>query len=85
MSGVPLYSYYGEPATRNARQAYTEGARLAAASAPYVGRGNKCAANEDTCEGRRAMGTNYCYGHARSLGLIKVKEAADGDGPSDAE
>jgi len=62
-----------------------DGARLAAASGPYVGRGNKCAGNDDTCEGRRAMGTNYCYGHARSLGLIKVKEAADGDGSSDAE
>lgn len=85
MSAVPAHQLYGEPATRHARQAHIEGARLASASAPYVGRGNLCTANEDTCTGRKAKGTDFCYGHARSFGLIKSKEADDGDGSSDAE
>lgn len=77
MAGVPAYSLYGRPAV-DARLAHMDGARLAAPSAPYLGRGNLCAANEDTCTGRKAMGTDYCYGHARSMGLIKKKEETDG-------
>jgi hypothetical protein len=77
MSGVPSYSLYGVPAVA-ARLAHMDGARLAAPSAPYLGRGNLCAANDDTCEARKSKGTDYCYGHLRSMGLIKVKEADDG-------
>ena len=81
-----MYSYYGEPANRSSRPAWGgPDARLAPPSAPYLGRGNKCSANDDTCEGRKALGTDFCFGHARSLGLVKVKEVADGDGSSDAE
>jgi hypothetical protein len=79
MSGVPLYSYYGVPAAREARQAAYDDARIAAASAPYLGRGNLCAANNDTCEGRRAKGTDYCYGHLRSMGLAGKEVNADAD------
>ena len=82
MVGVPAYSLYGRPAV-DSRLAHMDGARLAAPSAPYLGRGNLCAANEDTCEGRKAMGTDYCYGHARAMGLIKKKEETDGT--TDAE
>lgn len=82
MAGVPAYSLHGRPAV-DSRLAHMDGARLAAPSAPYLGRGNLCAANEDTCEGRKAMGTDYCYGHARSMGLIKKKEETDGT--TDAE
>lgn len=77
MVGVPAYSLYGRPAV-DARLAHMDGARLAAPSAPYLGRGNLCAANEDTCTGRKAVGTDYCYGHARSMGLVKKKEETDG-------
>ena len=82
MAGVPAYSLYGRPAV-DARLAHLDGARLAAPSAPYLGRGNLCAANEDTCTGRKAKGTDYCYGHARSMGLIQKKEETDGT--TDAE
>jgi hypothetical protein len=77
MSGVPAYSFYGRPAN-DARLAHMDGARLAAPSAPYLGRGNLCAANEDTCTGRKAKGTDYCFGHARSMGLIKKGKETDG-------
>ena len=38
---------------------------MATASAPYTGR-NRCIANNDTCEGPQAKGTEYCIGHLRS-------------------
>jgi hypothetical protein len=70
---VPAHAYYGRP-VGGQRLAAVEGARIATASAPYVGRGNKCSANEDTCEGIRAKGTEYCMGHIR-----KFKPAISGD------
>lgn len=70
---VPAHAYYGKPVT-GIRLAAIDGARLASASAPYVGRGNRCSANEDTCEGIRAKGTEYCIGHLR-----KFKPAISGD------
>ena len=86
MSGVPLYSYYGEPANRSSRPAWGgPNATMAPPSGPYLGSGNKCAANDDTCEGRKAKGTDYCYGHARSLGVIQVKEVSDGNGSSNTK
>ena len=85
MNGIPAHSLYGVPAV-SARLAHMDGARLAAPSAPYLGRGNLCAANEDTCTGRKAQGTEYCYGHLRSMGLVKKKEVeSDGDGTTDVE
>lgn len=65
MAIVPAHTLYGEPATRSSL-AHVAGSRLASASAPYVGRGNKCSANEDTCEGMRAKGTDLCMGHLRA-------------------
>ncbi len=63
---VPAHTLYGSPANVS-RLSAIAGARLAAASGPYVGRGNKCSANEDTCEGIRAKGTEYCMGHIRKF------------------
>jgi len=76
---VPAHAYYGKPVS-GIRLAAVSGAKLAAASAPYVGRGNRCSANEDTCEGIRAKGTEYCIGHVRKF-KIEVgvdKEVTDG-------
>jgi len=75
---VPAHSLYGQPAN-NMRLSAIADARLAAASAPYVGRGNKCSGNEDTCEGIRAKGTDLCMGHLRSKASKKVEatDAAD--------
>ncbi len=73
---VLAHTLYGAPANAS-RLAPTDGARLAAPSAPYVGRGSKCAANEDTCEGMRAKGTDFCAGHLRSMAK-KVGDDASG-------
>lgn len=77
---VPTHALYGRPA-QDARLAYVDNARIAAPSAPYVGRGNKCSANEDTCEGARAKGTQFCAGHLRSM--VKNGEVVDGTDETD--
>ena len=61
-------AYYGEPISGIRPSAEIPGSRLASASGPYIGRGNFCAANEDTCNGRKAKVTDYCMGHLRSRG-----------------
>lgn len=67
---IPAHALYGSP-VGHYRLAHTDTARLAAPSAPYVGRGNKCSANEDSCEGMRAKGTELCMGH------LKARDAKD--------
>jgi hypothetical protein len=34
---------------------------------PYQGRGKHCMAQNNTCKGFKARGTNYCIGHLRAL------------------
>lgn len=77
---VPAHSYYGVPVV-GSRLVSTAGSRIAAPSGPYIGRGNKCVANEDTCEGMRAKGTEFCMGHLRQVTKAKgedKQEVADG-------
>ena len=66
MNQVAAHAYYGQPVTGIRPAAQQDGSKLAAPSAPYVGR-NRCIANDDTCEGPRAKGTEYCVGHLRSV------------------
>jgi 5-deoxy-D-glucuronate isomerase len=61
---VPAHSLYGVP-QNNQRLSAISGARIASASAPYVGRGTKCIGNEDTCGSQRAKGTELCIGHLK--------------------
>ena len=61
-------AYYGEPISGIRPATETPGSRQAPPSGPYLGRGNFCAADEDTCKGRKAKGTDYCMGHLRSRG-----------------
>jgi hypothetical protein len=61
------HTLYGEPTTKHSRLAHAEGARLAAPSGPYIGR-NRCIENNDTCEGPKARGTDFCIGHLRNKG-----------------
>jgi hypothetical protein len=65
----PAHAYYGEPVS-GIRLAPSAGAKIAAPSAPYIGR-NRCIANDDTCEGPKAKGTDFCVGHLRSKGAVK--------------
>lgn len=76
----PAYAFYGAPVS-GIRLAHTEGARIAAASGPYIGRGNKCSANDDTCDAVRAKGTELCAGHLRSK--AKKLEMTDGSNKTD--
>ena len=69
---VPAHSLYGVP-QNNQRLSAISGARIASASAPYLGRGNKCSGNEDTCEGMRAKGTEFCMGHLRAVKKVSVE------------
>jgi hypothetical protein len=78
---VPAHSYYGVP-QNNQRLSAISGARIASASAPYLGRGNKCSGNEDTCEGMRAKGTEFCMGHLRSVKKVSVETKVVNDVPS---
>lgn len=80
IQAVPAHSLYGQPVNA-ARLAHMDGARLAAPSAPYLGRGNKCSANDDTCEGMRAKGTAFCMGHLRSI----QKKGGDSRGDDKAD
>ena len=60
--------YYGVPIQGIRPSAEVPGSRQAPPSGPYLGRGNFCVANDDTCTGRKAKGTDYCMGHLRSRG-----------------
>jgi hypothetical protein len=68
-NAIPAHSYYGKPVS-GIRLAPSAGAKLAPPSAPYIGR-NRCTANDDTCEGPKARGTDFCIGHLRSKGEAK--------------
>lgn len=78
-NAVPAHAYYGQPQGDYRRAAFAD-ARLASASAPYVGRGNKCMGNDDTCKGIRAKGTQYCMGHLRRI----AKENGESEVTADA-
>lgn len=67
VGSLPAHAAYGVPVFGNRPlQNAVEGSRLAAASGPYLGRGNKCSAKDDTCEGNRVKDSEYCMGHLRA-------------------
>ena len=66
MSKQLAHTLYGEPVSGIRPAAHAPGSKMATASAPYLGR-NRCIANNDTCEGPKAKGTDYCVGHLRSM------------------
>lgn len=74
MAVAPSATYYGTPATRTSQA--VSGTRPAPVGGPYLGH-TKCRANEETCMGNRALGTEYCIGHARKLGLVKFDKGDD--------
>jgi hypothetical protein len=66
MSKQLAHTLYGEPVSGSRPAGQPSGSKLATASAPYLGR-QRCIANEDTCEGPKAKGTDYCIGHLRAM------------------
>lgn len=63
-NAVPAHAYYGSPVSAK-RQAAISDSRLAAASGPYIGRGDKCEGNEDTCGANKVRGQKFCAGHLK--------------------
>lgn len=70
-------AYYGDPVTGIRPAGNVPGSEMAPASAPYVGRGNKCSANEDSCQGNRVKGEVFCAGHLRSFRKAQKEQAGD--------
>lgn len=65
---VPAHSLYGSPVYGDQYSlAHGMNAEMAPPSGPYIGRGNKCSANDDTCEGNKVRGQELCAGHLRSV------------------
>lgn len=65
-NAVPAHSYYGTPQT-GYRLAAVAGSRIAAPSGPYIGRGDKCAGNDDTCGANKVRGQQFCAGHLKKI------------------
>lgn len=63
-NSTPTHALYGTPVHAQ-RLSPTADSRLAAASAPYVGRGDKCSGNDDTCGANRVRGQELCAGHLK--------------------
>ena len=75
MASVPAYSLYGESATRGSRPYDLASAKEAPPGGmPYVGH-TRCMANEGTCQGVRAKGTDFCIGHLRSMAKASLDES----------
>jgi hypothetical protein len=74
-NSVPAHAYYGVQVNGYRLSAVAD-ARLAPPSAPYVGRGDKCSGNEDTCNANRVRGQLFCAGHMKSLAKAEAAVAA---------
>jgi hypothetical protein len=65
-NAVPAHAYYGTPQT-GYRLAAVAGSRIAAPSGPYIGRGDKCTGNDDTCGANKVRGQSFCAGHLKKI------------------
>ena len=65
-NAVPAHSYYGTPQT-GYRLTAVAGSRIAAPSGPYIGRGDKCTGNDDTCGANKVRGQSFCAGHLKKI------------------
>ena len=65
-NAVPAHSYYGTPQT-GYRLSAVASSRIAAPSGPYIGRGDKCTGNDDTCGANKVRGQQFCAGHLKKI------------------
>jgi hypothetical protein len=77
---TPSHAYYGVPVSGIRPAGETSGSRMAPPSGPYLGRGNKCSANEDTCKGNRVKNQELCAGHLRSAAKLISESVKPSDG-----
>lgn len=75
---VPAHTLYGVQVNGYRLNAVAN-ARIAAPSGPYVGRGDKCEGNDDTCGANKVRGKNLCAGHLKSLAKAAASEPEGGD------
>jgi len=75
------HTLYGEPATKEQRPAGDAGrsSRPADSGMPYLGRGPKCAGNDDTCNANKMRGQDYCVGHLKGIKAAETNEVTNGD------
>ena len=64
-NSVLAHTLYGEPQTGSRLSVAQTGSRIAAPSGPYIGRGDKCTANDDSCGANKVRGQELCAGHLR--------------------
>lgn len=65
-NSVPAHAYYGTPQTGYRLSAVAD-SRIAAPSGPYLGRGDKCEGNQDSCNANKVRGQRYCVGHLKKI------------------
>lgn len=81
VSGSRLASaFYGDPVTGVRPAGNVPGSEIAPASAPFVGRGNKCTANDNTCQGNKVKGEDLCAGHLRSARKAQKQQELSEEG-----
>jgi hypothetical protein len=44
-----------------------------------LGRGPKCAGNDDTCNANKMRGQDYCVGHLKGIKAAETNEVTNGD------
>ena len=72
-NSVPAQAYYGTPVS-GYRLSAVANARIAAPSGPFIGRGDKCKGNDDSCGANRVRGQEYCAGHMKRFKAEQVAE-----------
>jgi len=78
-NSIPSYALYGRPVDHHRLSAVAD-APLAAASGEYLGRGNKCMGNDDTCGANRMKGQELCVGHYRqAVNLAELAEQIESE------
>jgi len=71
---VHAQAYYGTPVGGQRLNAVAN-ARIAAPSGPYLGRGDKCEGNDDTCGANKVRGQRFCAGHMKRAKAETPKDA----------
>jgi hypothetical protein len=74
-NSVPAHAYYGSP-VNSYRAAAIADAHIAPPSGPYLGRGDKCEGNDDTCGANKVRGQKFCAGHMKRAKAEIPKDAA---------
>jgi hypothetical protein len=72
---VHAHTLYGKPVD-GYRLSAVANARIAPPSGPYIGRGDKCTGNDDSCGANKVRGQLFCAGHlkqAKALAEVATK------------